>query len=63
MKITLFSFIAAVIVFITKQIAAGADKEGNIFIPTPKQVYDKGICYFKRLEGYIKKYVIKKNVP
>lgn len=62
MKITLFSFLVAVIVFITRQIAEGADKEGNIFIPTPKQLYGKGICYFKRLGEYIKKYIIRKDL-
>lgn len=59
MKITIFSFVAALIVFIARQISSKADAQGNIYIPTPEQLYRAGAEYISRLWGYIKKYWMK----
>lgn len=59
MKITIFAFVAAWVVFITRQIASRADEKGNIYIPTPVQLYKAGRRYLSQLWKYVKKYWLK----
>lgn len=58
-KITIFSFIAALIVFITREIASHADKNGDIFIMTPKQIYNKCRDCIKYINDNYKKFIKK----
>ena len=37
-QITIFAFIAAMVMFLVKTLASKADEKGNIYIKTPKEV-------------------------
>lgn len=38
-KTTIFAFVAAVIYMVVRALAAHADKDGNIYIKTPKELW------------------------
>ena len=52
-KISMFSFLAALIVVIAKFMLEHADKDGNIYIKTPKQYFEEAKSGFLKFKAYL----------
>lgn len=54
-KISLFVFLLAFVVVITNLLLEKADKDGNIYIKTPRQIWNEVKAGYQNLKSYLKK--------